>query len=84
MGQYLIRVEGKLSDELVSTFPTLDSSQRPQTVLHGAVDDGSSLADILERLRGVGVNVIDVHLVPRPGETALDPPLAITERGGQS
>jgi len=63
MGKYLIRVEGRLSDELVATFPTLNSSQCPQTVLHGAVNDQATLSEILDHLRGLGVHVIGVHHV---------------------
>lgn len=63
MGQYLIRVEGRLSDELVASFPTLDSSPREQTVLHGAITDDATLAQVLEHLRGIGVDVLDVHCV---------------------
>lgn len=66
MSHYLIRVEGRLSEEFVASFPTLDSARREQTVLHGTIDDDSTLADVLEHLRHVGVDVLDVHRV-RPG-----------------
>lgn len=72
MGRYLIRVEGLLSDELVATFPTLDSSRRPQSVLHGVLSDQATLADILDHLRGAGVSVLDVHRVPAITDPADD------------
>jgi hypothetical protein len=70
MGQYLIRVEGRLSDEFVASVPTLDSSPRQQTVLHGAITDESTLTEILEHLRHIGVDVLDVHRVR--SSSALD------------
>lgn len=66
MAEYLIRVEGRLSDELAASFPTLASSPREQTVLHGAITDPSSLTAVLEHLRNIGVDVLDVHRVGGP------------------
>ena len=73
MGEYLIRVEGRLSDELAASFPTLDSSPRQQTVLHGAISDQASLAEILEHLRRIGVDVLDVHRVRATPEARPEP-----------
>jgi hypothetical protein len=61
MSQYVIRVEGQLSPDLTSAFPSLDAEQHTQTLLQGPLEDPSALARVLDQLRALGVDVIAVH-----------------------
>jgi hypothetical protein len=82
MSRYLIRVEGQLSPGVTSAFPSLDSQQYAETVLHGQLEDQSALAGVLEHLRRLGVDVVEVHRIPgrRAAELArVDQPSARAE-----
>jgi hypothetical protein len=65
MSRYLIRVEGELSAAATSAFPSLDSRQFDQSVVHGPLPDQCALAGVLDHLRRLGVDVVDVHRLPR-------------------
>ena len=65
MSRYLIRVEGQLSPGITSAFPSLQSQQFDQTIVHGELPDQSALAGVLDQLRRLGVDVVDVHRIPR-------------------
>ncbi|MEU7908443.1 hypothetical protein [Actinoplanes sp. NPDC049118] len=66
MTNYLIRVAGHLSDELLAAFPLL--SAQPQTVLRGELPDQSALSDVLGRLDELGVQIAEVVYLPEhPG-----------------
>jgi hypothetical protein len=64
VSRYLIRVEGLLSHDLTSAFPALDAIQEDQTVLHGAIADQETLRGVLDRLRSLGADVVEVHRLP--------------------
>ena len=67
MTNYLIRVAGHLSDELLSAFPLL--SAQPQTVLRGEVPNQAVLSDVLLRLDELGVQIVEVVYLPEhPGQ----------------
>jgi hypothetical protein len=72
MSQYMIRVEGLLSAGLVASFPQLQATQHAQTVLHGHLDRQSELADLLEHLRNLGINIVEVHRVPAPRDAVSE------------
>lgn len=67
MGHYVIRVEGELSEGFVSAFPGLESRRRAQTVLHGSLEDQSALTGVLAHLRMLGVDIVEVHRIPKHG-----------------
>jgi hypothetical protein len=62
--RYLIRVHGRLSQELTSAFPSLCSSTEPaQTVITGRTDDSAQLSGVLNLLDDLGVDIVEiVHL----------------------
>jgi hypothetical protein len=65
MTQYVIRVGGWLSDELVTAFPQLLATPQPvSTILHGELPDQAALASVLDFLDELGVEIIDVTKVP--------------------
>jgi hypothetical protein len=65
LAHYVIRVVGHLSDDLLTAFPSLLAENRkPETVLHGRLPDQSALAGVLAHLDELGVEIVDVTLVP--------------------
>jgi hypothetical protein len=69
MTQYVIRVNGQLSDDLLTAFPTLMATVQPvTTVLYGPLPDQAALAGVLDRLDELGVQIIEMMQVP--GEPA--------------
>jgi hypothetical protein len=65
MTQYVIRVSGHLSDDLLTAFPTLMATVQPvTTVLYGPLPDQSALAGVLDRLDELGVQIVEMMQVP--------------------
>ena len=65
MTQYVIRVTGALSDDLLTAFPTLVATVQPvTTVLHGPLPDQGALAGVLDLLDELGVNIVEMMQVP--------------------
>jgi hypothetical protein len=63
--QYEITVRGRLSDRLLEAFPEVDA--RPDvngTVLTGALPDQAALHGVLARIEALGLELIEVRLVP--------------------
>jgi hypothetical protein len=66
MPQYVIRVAGLLSDDLLSAFPRLAAESQPaSTVLHGELPDQAALTSVLDRLDELGVEIVDLTQVPQ-------------------
>jgi hypothetical protein len=65
MGQYVIRVAGQLSDDLLTAFPSLVATVQPvTTVLYGSLPDQAALTGVLDRLDELGVQIIEMVNVP--------------------
>ena len=65
MGHYVIRVKGQLSPALMDAFPGLAADHGPpQTTLHGHLDDQAALTGVLNHLDMLGVDILEVTLVP--------------------
>lgn len=65
MANYLIRVEGEISRELLSAFPQLRTDvELVQTVLCGSVTDAAELTGILNHLNEMGVEIVNVVRIP--------------------
>jgi hypothetical protein len=65
VNEYLIRVEGELSDELLSAFPQLHVEVEPvQTVLSGRVVDSAELTGIVNHLDTVGLQIVEIIRLP--------------------
>lgn len=66
MTQYVIRVAGLLSDDLLSAFPRLAATTQPAcTVLHGDLPDQAALASVLDHLDELGVEIVELNRVPQ-------------------
>ena len=67
MTNYVIRVGGSLSDDLLTAFPRLLATVQPvTTVLQGELPDQTALASVLDRLDELGIDILDVTLLPSP------------------
>jgi hypothetical protein len=65
MAQYVVRVGGALSDDLLTAFPLLAASVQPvTTVLQGDLPDQVALTSVLDRLDELGVEILEVTKVP--------------------
>jgi hypothetical protein len=71
-GSYEIRIKGRLSDSLLAAFEGLTASEEPaETVLHGPVQNQAALHRLLDRIRSLGLELVEVRRLPRgPDEPA--------------
>jgi len=61
----LIRVDAKLSDELMSAFPQLMARNHPaQTTLVGDLSDQDELQGVLNLLRSLGIDIVEILTLP--------------------
>ena len=71
MDEYTIRVSGRLSDALLSAFPTLHGQTLPiQTVLRGELPDQSALQGVLNQLDELGIEIVEVAKLPQADGSA--------------
>ena len=77
-GSYEIRIKGRLSDSLVAAFEGMTASVEPvETVLHGPVEDQSSLHGLLDRIQSLGLELVEIRRLPDPADelpAELEPP----------
>ena len=65
MRQYVIRVSGDLSRDLMTAFPSLVATVQPvATVLSGPLPDQAALIGVLDRLDELGVQIVEVVQLP--------------------
>src|SRR5919198_2831311 len=71
-GNYEIRVKGRLSDSVLAAFEGLTATVEPvETVLHGRVQDQSSLHGLLDRIQSLGLELVEIRRLPTsPNELA--------------
>jgi hypothetical protein len=74
-GSYEIRIKGRLSDSLLAAFEGLTATVEPvETVLHGPVEDQSSLHSLLDRIQSLGLELVEIRRLPTsPDEAAGEP-----------
>jgi hypothetical protein len=74
-GSYEIRIKGRLSDSLLAAFEGLTATVEPvETVLHGPVEDQSSLHDLLDRIQSLGLELVEIRRLPTTSdELATEP-----------
>ena len=72
-GSYEIRIKGRLSDSLVAAFEGLTASVEPvETVLHGPVQDQSSLHGLLDQIQSLGLELVEIRRLPTPSDEPAD------------
>jgi len=64
MTKILIRVDAELSDEFTSVFPGLTSRPQRQTTLTGELSDQEELQGVINHLRSMGVDIVEVVTFP--------------------
>jgi hypothetical protein len=63
-GEYEIRIRGRISDAVLATFDGLESDFEPaETVLHGVNLDQAALHGVLERVRTLGLELVEVRQI---------------------
>ena len=68
-GSYEIRIKGRLSDSLLAAFEGLTATVEPvETVLHGPVQDQSSLHGLLDRIQSRGLELVEIRRLPVSAE----------------
>jgi len=73
---YELRLRGPVSARTMSIFEEMDL--RSETLLSGVIQDQAALHGVLDRIRDLGLEIIEVHQIrDRPdgdGVIATDPP----------
>lgn len=63
--RYEIHIRGRVGDDLVAVFEGLTAEVLPvETVLHGDIRDQAELHGILDRVQGLGLELIEVRRLP--------------------
>jgi wyosine [tRNA(Phe)-imidazoG37] synthetase (radical SAM superfamily) len=65
MTKMLIRVDGELTEELLSAFPHLTTrTHRTQTTLVGDLADQQELQGVLNLLQSLSIDVVEIVTIP--------------------
>jgi hypothetical protein len=63
--QYEIRIRGRVHAALLEDFDGLaQSTEKVETVLHGPVVDQAALHGLLQRIEGLGLELVEVRRLP--------------------
>jgi hypothetical protein len=63
--RYEIRVRGRIGKSLASSFEGFDAEVEPaETILSGAIRDQAALHGLLDRIQGLGLELVEVRRVP--------------------
>ena len=74
-GSYEIHIKGRLSDSVLAAFEGLTATVQPvETVLHGPVQDQSSLHDLLDRIQSLGLELVEIRQVPAAADSLTAEP----------
>lgn len=72
MDQYEIRVRGRVTPALLARFEGLDSKvESVETVLHGPLQDQAALHGVIDLVRALGLELVEVRKV---SGRVTDPP----------
>ena len=72
MDQYEIRVRGRVTPALLARFEGLQSNVEPvETVLHGPLPDQAALHGMIDLVRALGLELVEVRKMSGPVD---DPP----------
>jgi hypothetical protein len=69
--EYEIRVRGRVTPALLARFEGLQAQVEPvETVLHGPVQDQAALHGMLDLVRALGLELLEVRRLP--GDTSAE------------
>lgn len=67
---YEFRIKGRLSDSVTDAFEGFTSSVKPaETVVRGELRDQAELHGVLQQIRALGLELIEVRRLP-PGDVS--------------
>ena len=67
---YEVRISGQISEDVLEDFGDLHvATTEASTLLSGSLPDQSALLGLLERLRSLGLDVLEIHQVVEGPET---------------
>lgn len=70
MDQYEIRVRGRVTPPLLARFEGLQSQVEPvETVLHGPLADQAALHGVIDLVRALGLELVEVRKIANAKET---------------
>ena len=73
MEQYEIRVKGRITDAMLTELEGMNATVEPVgTVLHGPVADQAALRGVIDRIQGLGLELLEVRRLPDGGATPGD------------
>ena len=62
---YEFRIRGRLSDPALERFDMLErGAERVETVLHGPIPDQAQLRGVIERVRSLGLELVEIRRLP--------------------
>jgi hypothetical protein len=65
---YEFRIKGRLSDSVTDAFQDFTTSVKPaETIVRGDLRDQAELHGVLERIRSLGLELIEVRRLDEPG-----------------
>jgi hypothetical protein len=65
---YEIRIRGRLSDDVTEEFADFTAAVKPaETVMRGDLRDQAELHGVLDRIRSLGLELIEVRRIEDPG-----------------
>ncbi len=74
MDQYEIRVRGRVTPALLARFEGLGSTVEPvETVLHGPLADQAALHGVIDLVRALGLELVEVRKVSAGPAERPDP-----------
>ena len=74
-GSYEIHIKGRLSDSVLAAFEGLTATVQPvETVLHGPVQDQSSLHGLLDRIQSLGLELVEIRQLPAAADSLTTEP----------
>ena len=66
--RYEIHIRGRVGPELAEVFDGLSAEVQPvETVLHGELVDQAALHGVLDRVRALGLELMEVRRLPENG-----------------
>jgi hypothetical protein len=74
-GSYEIHIKGRLSDSVLAAFEGLTATVQPvETVLHGPVQDLSSLHGLLDCIQSLGLELVEIRRLPLAADSLTAEP----------
>ena len=72
--RYEIRVKGRVGKSVLSRFEGFEADVEPaETVLRGSISDQAALHGVLDRIQGLGLELMEVKRVGGRGSADDDP-----------